>query len=270
MQYQASGEDFYADLTDYVHHVVYEPDQEMLLKACRKEHLLLCLQDQSVFSMGFRRMTGGGTEVWELQAVHAQGKGGTHIVLGIRKAEEARKIGEEHEAIRSFLPEDPGQLTMEHPLEVHTPEIHREMLRSLAADYFSIYRVDLRTEEYEVYSSDLTVREMELERVGSGFFAQFRQRVLRGIHPGDRERFHRNFTKERIERELLRYGIFRMTYRLMINDDVHYISIKAMQMLTEEGTHGNQIVIGLSNNDGQKRREQEWIRLQGEPVRTEA
>ncbi|MGX8706594.1 MAG: EAL domain-containing protein, partial [bacterium] len=91
---------------------------------------------------------------------------------------------------------------------------YASIARALASDYYNIYYVDLRTDDYIEYSSPVGGEGLAVERQGSDFFAASRQEAER-VYAPDREIFYTAFTKENILRELEQQGAFNTTYRLM-------------------------------------------------------
>ncbi len=124
--------------------------------------------------------------------------------------------------------------------------------RALAADYFNLYYVNLETEEFIEYSSDIGEDEIALERHGDNFFEASRRDALMMIYREDREAMLDSFTKENIVRQLDEQGTFTLTYRLMINDEPVYVNMKAMRMQEDR----NHIIIGVSNVDMQMKQKE--------------
>lgn len=138
-----------------------------------------------------------------------------------------------------------------------------EIAGALSTDYYSIYVIDLDTNDYSEYSSRIGGEEMSQERRGEDFFAAAERSAMTRIYEADRKQFLALFTKENVLRDLDAQGAFTMTYRLMENGTPTYVSMKATKM---QGS--NRLILGISNIDAhmrqleeQKRLRQEWISL---------
>ena len=128
---------------------------------------------------------------------------------------------------------------------------YAEIARALAADYVSIYIVDLDTEDFTEYSSAPGQDRLAVERRGMGFFEQARQETTTRIYAEDRELFLSWFNRENILRELDEHGVFTSTYRLVDTGVPVYMNMKVTRL-----PGGNHIILGVSVVDSQmKQRE---------------
>ena len=128
-------------------------------------------------------------------------------------------------------------------------ETYANIARALAADYFNLYYVNLETEEFIEYTSNVGDEEISTERHGKNFFAQSRRDVITHIHEEDQVPFIQSFTKENIIKSIREQGSFVLTYRLLRYGVPCYVSMKAMRM-----QHNKKfIIIGVSNVDIQTR-----------------
>ena len=89
--------------------------------------------------------------------------------------------------------------------------------QALAADYFSIYYVDIETDQFIEYCSHEGYAGLGIERSGNDFFELSRKNFARVGYPEDVEQFLQAFTKENVLRELERSGAFTTTYRLVFD-----------------------------------------------------
>lgn len=115
--------------------------------------------------------------------------------------------------------------------------------RALAADYFNIFYVDLRTDEFTEYTSDAGRESMVVERHASGFFENAETNIVEYVVEEDRERFMRLFTKENILNALDRQKSFMLEYRMPLKGRSVYVSLKAMRM-PDDNEH---IIVAISN-----------------------
>ena len=126
-------------------------------------------------------------------------------------------------------------------------ETYANIARALAADYFNLYYVNLETEEFIEYTSNVGDEEISTERHGKNFFAQSRRDAISHIHKDDQTAFIQSFTKENIINSIKEQGTFALTYRLLRYGMPCYVSMKAMQMQNNKKF----IIIGVSNIDMQ-------------------
>lgn len=117
--------------------------------------------------------------------------------------------------------------------------------RSLAADYYNIYYVDLATEWFIEYTAHTDGKEPAVERHGEGFFDECRQETLQCICADDEGLFLSSFTKENILKVIDEEGTFRLSYRLGCGDEPSFVTMKISRIPGDEG----HIIVGISDMD---------------------
>ena len=136
---------------------------------------------------------------------------------------------------------------------------YAHIAKSLAADYYNIFVIDMDTNAYVEYSSQVGGEELSIIRRGEEFFESARRDTMTRIYEEDREPFLRLFTKENVVRELDTQGVFLATYRLIDSGSPVYVNMKITRM---QG--GNRIILGISIIDAQMRQQEEEKRLRQE------
>jgi len=121
---------------------------------------------------------------------------------------------------------------------------YAEIARALAADYHSIYVVDVDTDSYVEYSSLVGGEELALERHGEDFFELARRDTMARIHADDQASFLARFSKENIVRELDEQGVFTTTYRQIDSGSPVYVNMKVTRL-----GNGSRIIVGVSDAD---------------------
>ena len=119
---------------------------------------------------------------------------------------------------------------------------YASIARTLASDFFSLYYVDLETNDFIEYSSPVGAEEMTVERHGTDFFTAAREEAKSRIDARDLERFTESFVRENILRKMDQEGSFKMIYRM--TDDsgkTLYAGMKAMRMKADP----RHIIIGI-------------------------
>ena len=120
---------------------------------------------------------------------------------------------------------------------------YANIARALAADYVSLYYVDLETDEFIEYASNSGRETMAVERRDTDFFNKARKDALDAIYEEDLDYFLRMFSKENILNALDQQKSFTLSYRLMMKGRPVYMNIKAMRMQDDE----YRIIIGVSD-----------------------
>lgn len=138
---------------------------------------------------------------------------------------------------------------------------YADIARALAADFYSIYVIDLDSNEYLEYSSQVGGEEMLLERHGEDFFESAKRDAMTRIYEEDREPFLNLFTKENVVRDLDAQGVFTTTYRSTDTGTPMYVNMKITRM-----HGGNRIILGVSNIDSRMKHLAEEKRLRQEKV----
>ena len=130
---------------------------------------------------------------------------------------------------------------------------YADIARALAGDYYSIYVVDLDTDEFIEYTSPMGKEELAMERHGEDFFSVATRDTMTRIFEEDREPFLARFSKEKVMKELDARGVYVATYRLIDTGVPMYASLKITRMHPNE----NRIIIGVSIIEDEIRRKEE-------------
>ena len=126
-------------------------------------------------------------------------------------------------------------------------ETYETIAQALAADYFNLFYVDLETEDYIEYTSNVGEDEISTERHGRNFFKECHVSAPENIHEEDLQVFLESVTKENISKVLDEQGTFVLTYRILKFGLPCYVSMKVMRMQNDK----KHIIIGISNIDTQ-------------------
>ncbi|MCR4764100.1 MAG: EAL domain-containing protein [Lachnospiraceae bacterium] len=153
-------------------------------------------------------------------------------------------------AVLGITPERENQLTYAH------------VAQALSSDYINLYYVDTVTGSFSEYSAAGPGKGLSAERNGQNFFEECRKDSETMIYADDQERFLETYTKEHIMQAIDEQGAFHLTYRLMINGEPTYVSMKATRM-SEDDRH---IIIGVNNVDAQMRQQEAMERLKEERI----
>lgn len=119
------------------------------------------------------------------------------------------------------------------------------MSKALVSDYFSMYHVDLLTDKYVVYNTDIDLGELAVERSGDNFFEEGYLEACKYMYREDTEKFIKKFTKDNVLQSLKRDGSFKMSFRQKINGELSLVSMKAVPSKMDE----HHIIIGFAQEN---------------------
>ena len=212
--------------------VLYREDQEYFISSFTKEKVLQALDTQGTFTITYRLFIGGKPTYVSMKAVRMQ-QDSKHIIIGVSNVDVQMREKE----------------TME---RIEAERITFSRVTALSGGYICIYSVNPETDRYLEYSATRDYEGLGLAKEGENFFEQARKESGRTIFPEDQEKFNSQFTKENVMREIQRYGLYVLRYRLMIDGKPQYVNVKAA--LVEE-RDGKQLIIGVNNIDAHVRME---------------
>ena len=231
------GDQFFDDCRARIPERVLPADRERVLAAFSKNALLGAVADGSAFSITYEVMVDGKPTHVNVKAIRLSDLP-SHIVVGMSDIESQVQWEKEFEAAQQ------RSLT------------HSRIAQALAADYFSIYYVNVTNDRFLEFSSQGNYEELGIEKEGEDFFNLSRKNVLRVMYPEDTRLFLEAFTKENMLRELDQNGSFILTYRLMLGGVPTYVSMKAMRMEDGDREH---IVIGVNNIHSEMQRRKDTV-----------
>jgi hypothetical protein len=136
---------------------------------------------------------------------------------------------------------------------------YADIARALAADYYNIYVIDLDTDDYIEYSSQIGGEELAIERHGKDFFESAKKDTMTRIYEKDREGFLALFSKEKVLEDLDSQGVFTTSYRLIDTGTPMYVNMKITRM-----HGGNKIILGVSIIDAHMKQKEQYEKLQKE------
>ena len=129
---------------------------------------------------------------------------------------------------------------------------YADIARALASDYYNIYVIDLDTDEFTEYSSQIGGEELSVIRRGEDFFGSVNRDTMTRIYEEDRAPFLNLFSKQSVIRDLDAQGVFTTTYRLIDTGAPMYVNMKITRM-----PGGNRIIMGISIIDAQMKNERQ-------------
>ena len=234
---EKDGEDFFNLSRQNIQRIMYPEDQKEFLRLFTKENLMRELDRNGAFTISYRLVFDGKPTWVSMKATRMMDPEDPHIVIGVNNIDTQMKRQEEYEATQQ------------------TNIMYSRIVQALAKDYYSIYMVNMLTEEFIEYSSALEYQELKVEKSGDGFFEDCRKNLIRLVHPDDLKKALSVWEKDCLQKKLANGKSFSVNYRLMFDNNAVYINCKVIRMTGEDEGY---ILIAISNVDEQVRREQEY------------
>lgn len=103
---------------------------------------------------------------------------------------------------------------------------------------------------------------MSVERHGDDFFNASGRDALKYLYKDDVDRFVASFNKENVMNTIETQGSYTINYRLLINGEPNYVSMKAIKM-SRDDTH---IIIGVSNVNSQMKQHEDMEKMKEEQI----
>jgi len=231
---EMSGENFFDDCQKNIRTAIALEDQAMMSRMLEKQTLLDILEKQDIFYLDYHLLVQDTPVPYRMKIVKSNDQ--LHILVGVSDWSKEKAIEQKFEAVTK------DKVT------------YASIAQALAADFFSIYYIDTETNEFIEFSAHDDYKELGIEKRGKDFFDLTINNILRVVYEEDREMLCRAITKENILSELEANGVFTLTYRLMLNDEPTYVSMKVTSMMDKSDKH---IVVGVNNIDAQMKREAE-------------
>ena len=231
------GEDFFANARrDALTHL-YKEDQENFVNAFTKQNMVDTLDAEGVFRLTYRLLINGKPTYVNMKVVRMPGDY-SHVIVGVNNV-------------------DSQVRNKEALIRLQAERTIYSRFSALTRDFICVYAVDPVTSHYVEYSATADYAALGVPPEGDDFFAQSRKESERHIYPEDLEKFQTLLTRENVMREVEKNGFYSFNYRMLMNGEPVYLSLKAA--LVEEAD-GKKLIIGFNNIDSQIKREQEYAR----------
>lgn len=223
---EPGGDDFFENIKEDCKKAVYEEDQHLFLEGFKKETLLAEVEKGAMHSIEYRLMI-NGAPVWHaLRVIRGLENTGDYIILGVINIDaEHRRREEEKETARQ-------------------KEIYNQITSSLAAQYDTLYYIDLETNQYVEISATDEYKKLNVPATGNDFFADSRRTSKVYVHPDDVDEVIALHFKDRMLKNLKHRNSFSKTWRLVINGQVKHI--RHTEIMASDGKH---IIVCIENID---------------------
>ena len=228
------GHDFFAQSKKDALRLLHKDDQQVFITAFTKENVLDMIERSGTFNITYRLIMGDKYKYVTMKATRLAGD--DHIIIGVSNVDEQVK---DQEALE----------------RIHEERITYSRITALAGDYICIYTIDPETDDYYEYSAKSEYEGLGIEKSGKNFFETAKKNIVGVVYYEDVDMVVSAMNKENVLAEIKENGVFSIVYRLMINGEPTYVTLKAALVDEKDGP---QLIMGVSNVDAQVKREQAY------------
>ena len=147
------------------------------------------------------------------------------------------------------LQQELEQVRAEYQRAISSRAVYESIVDALSDDYFNLYSVNLETGDYIEYGSRTEAGHRAKETEGTDFFGESQKNARIYIYSEDQQRFADALVRDTLISEVDKHGHFVMEYRLLIDGQPVYVSLKATRSIEDD----HHIIIGVNNIDTQVR-----------------
>ena len=232
------GEDFFAISRAQALARLHKDDQEDFIRAFTKSNVIAALDAEGRFKRTYRLMMDGKPTFVEMKAVRIPGDP-SHIIVGVSDVDAQTR---QKEAMS----------------RLQTERTVYSRIGALSQGFICVYTIDPATGRYVEYRANSDYAGLGVPTEGDDFFAQSLKESARLIYPEDMAKFQTLLTRENVLNRVGKDGFFSFQYRMVMDGEPRYVSLKAA--LVDEAD-GPVLVIGVSDIDAQVKHEQEYERM---------
>lgn len=220
------GEDFFTEARKDAEVIIYEPDRKNFFDIFTRENVMKNLDEQGVFVHTYRLMMEGNPTFVNMKIVRMSGDP-RHIIIGVNNVDSQMRAKETIERLR----EEQSTLSK---------------ISALMGNFIALYSVDPKTGSFMQYNASDDYANLGTSRIGSDFFAESIREIRNVIHPDDLDYFMAVFTKKKVFERTENGGVYKITYRLMINDEPVRVSLRAGMV---NDSDGKQLIVGINRSN---------------------
>ena len=229
------GEDFFNTELDEAKKVIHPDDIEMVEMSFSKANIERDIDEHGVYSITYRQLLGNDYCYVNLKAVKLR-KNSNQVIIGLSNVDAQMRQREVFERLKE-------------------ERLIYSRIGALSGDIIYIFTVDPVTEHFTEYNPAGIRSDFGIEAEGDGFFNTVINGISRGIYVDDAKTFKKEFTKNKVFKDIEKNGAFINDHRLNIEGKPRYVRMKAV-LLDEEGE--KKLIIGIIDIDAQVRKDQEY------------
>lgn len=233
LKIEEKGNDFFKDVKKNISKTIYHDDQERLFKVFNKDFLLKETNNGNVFKIRYRLLLNNIPTYVSLTAIRISND---DLIIGLNNVDEITKK------------------EMEYKKTIKESLTYNNIALALSINFFGIYYVNIKTDEYEQYNIDSHTQQIEKIGEGKDFFYDSTVNAKKLIYHEDLDKFLSTINKKNLLNELTTNNSFYFTYRQYIDGNPTYLQLKVVNLLSDS----DHIVLAISNIDKQMRKENEY------------
>ena len=205
MAIERHGKLFFDEAREAANSRIYKDDRESFLSIFTKENVVRELKEHGVFTTTYR-LTDTGTPMYVNMKITRM-PGGNHIIMGV-----------------SIIDAQVKQKELLEETKMERDALARIM--TLDEGYLSLYSIDPETGHYVEYGSSPVYEGLGFDKSGSDFFQRGIEDGKNVVYEDDLPEYLRRFSKENVMKTVRDNKMFRIYYRLKINDKLLPVCLK--------------------------------------------
>ena len=228
IKFEYSGSDFFKDMIRDIKTMIYDEDQHIFQELFDKDRLLNAINRGKKQSIEYRLLINGIPTWHSLCTVRSQDVDTDFFVLGVINIDKEYKHRKDEEEIE------------------RQKNIYDQITTSLAAQYDTLYYIDLETDTYVEISSTDEYKKLNIPATGKNFFAESRRSIRKFVHPEDRDVIMNYHYKDAMLEKLKYRNTFSIAFRMVIDGQVRHI--RHHEMMSKDKKH---LIVCIENIDAE-------------------
>ncbi len=220
------GTDFFTTVREAARIYNHPDDLERFLMAFTKENVMAEVKENGIFTLVYRVMMDGRPLHVQMNAAIVEEKEGTRLIVGLNDIDAQYRQKEiEQETARQ-------------------KEIYDQIASSLAAQYDTLYFINIDDNTYSEISSTDEYKKLIVPATGNDFFAESRRSIGKYVHPEDQGKALAVHYKDVMLANLKNRNPFSIAYRLVVNGRIRHI--RHTEIMARDRKH---IIVCVENID---------------------
>lgn len=220
------GTDFFGTVREAARSFNHPDDLDRFLSAFTKEKVMAEIKENGNFTLVYRVLMDGRPLHVQMNASMVEEKEGARLIVGLNDIDAQYRQKEiDQETARQ-------------------KEIYNQIASSFAAQYDTLYYINLDDNTYSEISSTDEYKKLNVPATGNDFFAESRRSISKYVHPEDQEKALALHYKDVMLDNLKNRNSFSLAYRLVVNGRVRHI--RHTEIMARDRKH---ILVCIENID---------------------
>ncbi len=224
------GEDFFNTVRKAAGTFNHPDDLDWFLAVFTKENVMAEIRENGIFTLAYRVMMDGKPLHVQMNAAVVEEKEGARLIVGLNDIEAQHRQKE---------------------IELETArqkEIYDHIASSLAAQYDTLYYINIDDNTYSEISSTDEYKKLNVRATGNDFFAESRRSIAKYVHPEDQGKALAIHYKDVMLDNLKNRNSYSVAYRLVVNGKVSHI--RHTEIMARDRKH---LIVCIENIDEEVR-----------------